>query len=163
TAVERNRAADDVGPAAETPPERGRENGARVIGEPVTEKRGSQLPRQGRRDACAENELRLAGRRRMAASRKAEPPQDAEARGLLVVVRELGRGHSEEDAWLRRLRAEDRDEALAAGVRERAEQHTVDHSKYRRGRADAEGECDDGEHGDGRRRFPGGPRVGEGR
>ncbi len=67
--VERDGAADDVAPAAKAPPEGARDDGARVVGEPLAEERWTEFPRQGRRHRRARNELRLARRRQVVGGR----------------------------------------------------------------------------------------------
>ena len=87
--VERDGAADDLAPAAETPPQGRRDDGARVVDEPLAEARCTELPRECWRHGRAGDELRLA-RRCQAESARAEPAERVEARGLLLVVLQLG-------------------------------------------------------------------------
>ena len=95
--VERDGAADDVALAAKAPPERARDDGAAVVGEPLAEERWTELSRQGGRHRRAGDELRLARRRQME-SAAAEPAERVEARGLLLVVLQLGNRHRHERA-----------------------------------------------------------------
>ena len=134
----------------------------RVVGEPLAEERRTELPRQGRRHRRAGDELRLA-RRRQVVSAGAEPAEHVEARGLLLVVLQLGNRHRHERARLGRARAVQRHEALAVRVGQRPQQHAVDDGEDRRGRADPDGKRDHCEQRDAGRRFPGGPGLGEGR
>ncbi len=93
----------------------------------------------------------------------AEPAERVEARGLLLVVLQLGNRHRHERARRCRARAVQRHEALAVRVGQRPQQHAVDDGEDRRGRADPDGKRDHCEQRDAGRRFPGGPGLGEGR
>ena len=93
----------------------------------------------------------------------AEPAEHVEARGLLLVVLQLGDRHQIERARAGRVHAVQRHEALAVRVRQRPQQHAVDDGEDRRGRADPDGKRDHCEQRDAGRRFPGGPGLGEGR
>ena len=99
--VERDGAADDLAPAAEAAPQGARDDGARVVGEPLAEERWTELPRERRRHRRAGDELRLA-RGRQAESAGAEPAEGVEARGLLLVVLQLGHRHRHDRARVRR-------------------------------------------------------------
>ena len=72
--VERDGAANDVAPAAKAPPEGARDDGARVVGEPLAEERWTELSRQGRRHRRARDELRLARRRQVVCGRARNQP-----------------------------------------------------------------------------------------
>ena len=160
--VERDGAADDVAPPAEAAPQGRRDDGARVIDEPLAEARWTELPRERRRHRRAGDELRVA-RGRHVVSAGAEPAERVEARGLLLVVLQLGHRHRPRRARVGRDHAVQRNEALAVRVRQRPQQHAVDDGEDRRGRADPDGKRDHGEQGDARRRLPRGPSLGEGR
>ena len=68
--VERDGAADDLAPAAEAAPQGARDDGARVVGEPLAEERWTELPRERRRHRRAGDELRLARRRQAGIGRR---------------------------------------------------------------------------------------------